>query len=75
MSLALAGALGAAASGFALANTVLLDAAVTLGLSTGVLTGVALAQAAREKPAAGNDTQAKCGSIAFTGYGEIRLPT
>jgi regulator of protease activity HflC (stomatin/prohibitin superfamily) len=41
------GALAAIIGGFWLSNPVLLDVAVTLGLATGLLAGVALAQAAR----------------------------
>jgi regulator of protease activity HflC (stomatin/prohibitin superfamily) len=44
LAASLLGTAGAVAGGLALANPVLLDAAITLGLSTGVLIGVALAQ-------------------------------
>src|ERR1700722_17561495 len=47
---ALLGAAVALIGGRALENPVLLDAAVTLGLSTGVLIGVVLTQTARSKP-------------------------
>jgi regulator of protease activity HflC (stomatin/prohibitin superfamily) len=50
LALTLLGAAGALAGGLALANPVLLDSAVTLGLSTGVLIGVALTQKARARP-------------------------
>ena len=50
LAMALLGTAGAAAGGLMLANRVLLDAAVALGLSTGVLVGVAAAQAARGRP-------------------------
>ena len=50
LALAALGTLSALAGGVALANPVLLDAAVTLGLSTGVLLGVALIQTARARP-------------------------
>jgi regulator of protease activity HflC (stomatin/prohibitin superfamily) len=43
----LLGTAGAAAGGLALANRVLLDAAVTLAISSGILIGVALAQSRR----------------------------
>jgi regulator of protease activity HflC (stomatin/prohibitin superfamily) len=44
------GTLGAATGGVLLGNFILLDVAVTLGISTGVLAGVALAQRERAKP-------------------------
>jgi regulator of protease activity HflC (stomatin/prohibitin superfamily) len=47
---ALLGACAALFGGFDLGNPVLLDTAVTLGISTGVLVGVAVAQALRAKP-------------------------
>ena len=50
LALALLGTLGALAGGLALGNPVLLDAAVTLGLSAGMLIGVALVQTARARP-------------------------
>jgi regulator of protease activity HflC (stomatin/prohibitin superfamily) len=50
LALTLLGAAVAIAGGLALANPVLLDSAVTLGLSTGVLLGVALTQRARGRP-------------------------
>jgi membrane protease subunit HflK len=50
LALALLGTLGALAGGLALGNPVLLDAAVTLGLSAGILIGVALVQTARARP-------------------------
>jgi regulator of protease activity HflC (stomatin/prohibitin superfamily) len=49
LAASLLGTAGAVVGGLALANPVLLDAAVTLGLSTGVLIGVALAQSARAR--------------------------
>jgi regulator of protease activity HflC (stomatin/prohibitin superfamily) len=45
------GAVGALAGGWAFSSAVLFDVAVTLGLSTGILSGVALAQIARAKAA------------------------
>jgi regulator of protease activity HflC (stomatin/prohibitin superfamily) len=50
LALALLGTVGALAGGLALGNPVLLDAAVTLGLSAGILIGVALVQTARARP-------------------------
>jgi regulator of protease activity HflC (stomatin/prohibitin superfamily) len=50
LALALLGTVGALAGGLTLSNPVLLDAAVTLGLSAGMLIGVALTQAARVRP-------------------------
>jgi regulator of protease activity HflC (stomatin/prohibitin superfamily) len=50
LALALLGTVGALAGGLTLSNPVLLDAAVTLGLSAGMLIGVALTQAARARP-------------------------
>ncbi|HEY7700319.1 MAG TPA: hypothetical protein VIE88_17970, partial [Vicinamibacteria bacterium] len=55
--MAFIGAVAAAAGGVALRNLVLLDAAVTLAVSTGVLAGVALAQSARTLAARTNNTQ------------------
>jgi regulator of protease activity HflC (stomatin/prohibitin superfamily) len=48
---AFAGTVGAVVAGLMLENAVLLNAAVTLGISTGILIGVAVAQAMRSKPA------------------------
>ena len=50
LAMAFAGTAGAAVAGLVLANRVLLDVAVALGVSTGVLIGIATAQAARERP-------------------------
>ena len=50
LTMALLGAASAVAGGLLLANPVLLDAAVTLGLATGVLIGVAMAQTSRTRP-------------------------
>jgi regulator of protease activity HflC (stomatin/prohibitin superfamily) len=47
---ALLGAAGAVAGGLMLANVVLLDAAITLGLSAGILAGVLVDRTARTKP-------------------------
>src|SRR5437016_2045284 len=47
LALALVGAVAAVAAGVCLANPVLLDTAVALGISAGVLSGVALTQIAR----------------------------
>jgi regulator of protease activity HflC (stomatin/prohibitin superfamily) len=49
-ALALLGTAGALASGMTFADPFLLDTAVTLGIASGILAGVALAQAARAKP-------------------------
>jgi hypothetical protein len=45
-------ALGAVAGGLFFQNVILLDVAVTLGISTGILAGVVLAQRERAKPTA-----------------------
>jgi membrane protease subunit HflK len=50
---ALLGTIAAVVGGLTLLNPVLLDVAVTLGLATGVLTGVAVAQTARARPSKG----------------------
>jgi len=50
LTMAFLGAVGAVAGGLMLPNPLLLDAAVTLGLSTGILIGVTVAQAARAEP-------------------------
>ena len=50
LAAALLGAVGALAGGRWLSNPVFLDTAVTLGLSAGVLIGIAAAQHARAKP-------------------------
>lgn len=50
LTVALLGALGAFAGGLVLANPVLLDAALILILSTGILLGVSVAQSARLRP-------------------------
>jgi regulator of protease activity HflC (stomatin/prohibitin superfamily) len=51
LAMALFGTIAGAAGGYVLGNQVLLEATITLLLSTGVLTGVAMTQAARAKPA------------------------
>jgi regulator of protease activity HflC (stomatin/prohibitin superfamily) len=51
LGVAFLGTLGAVTGGLFLGNLVLLDVAVTLGISSGVLAGVALAQRERAKPA------------------------
>jgi regulator of protease activity HflC (stomatin/prohibitin superfamily) len=50
LAAAFLGALSAATGGWLLGNLILLDVAVTLGISTGVLAGVAVAQNERAKP-------------------------
>jgi regulator of protease activity HflC (stomatin/prohibitin superfamily) len=50
LTMALLGAVGAFAGSLMLPNPLVLDAAVTLALSTGMLVGIAVAQAARAKP-------------------------
>ena len=55
LTMAFVGTVGAAAGGLGLPNPLLLDAAVTLALSTGMLVGVAVAQTARAKPPQGHD--------------------
>jgi len=52
LAAAFLGTLSAVSGGLLLENLVLLDVAVTLGISTGVLAGVALAQRERAKPPA-----------------------
>ncbi|HTX51891.1 MAG TPA: hypothetical protein VMD08_00675, partial [Candidatus Baltobacteraceae bacterium] len=55
LATALLGSVLAIASSFWLENPVVFDAAVTLGLSAGILIGVAKAQAARLKPPKGDE--------------------
>jgi regulator of protease activity HflC (stomatin/prohibitin superfamily) len=55
MGLAFLGTVAAVFGALALANPVLLDVAVTLALSTGILIGVALIQHARAKPRESHD--------------------
>jgi len=55
LAAAVLGTAGAIAAGLLLPNRVLLDVAVTLGVSSGVLIGVAMAQAARVKPPKGDE--------------------
>jgi hypothetical protein len=50
LALALLGTAGALAGGATFPDPLLLDTAVTLGIATGILVGVALAQAARARP-------------------------
>jgi hypothetical protein len=52
---ALPGAVLAAVGGYMLMNSVLLDIAITLGLATGMLIGVAVAQTIRVRPPQRNE--------------------
>ncbi|HTU02617.1 MAG TPA: SPFH domain-containing protein, partial [Candidatus Sulfotelmatobacter sp.] len=55
LAMALLGTVGAVAGAVALTSPILLDVAVTLGLSSGILIGVAVTQAARERPPKNNE--------------------
>ena len=55
LALACLGTVAAAFGAMTLGNPVVLDAAVTLGLSTGILIGVARVQHARAKPPKSDD--------------------
>ena len=59
LALACVGTVAAVFGAMILGNPVVLDAAVTLGLSTGVLIGVALVQQARAKPPRSDDGLSK----------------
>ena len=64
---ALLGTVAAAVGGFLLVNSVLLDVAVTLGLATGILIGVAAAQIVRARPPKRNEETSSPEPVAETG--------
>ena len=72
LSATLVGTVGAAAGARALANPVLLDVAVSLGIWTAILIGLSLTQAARARPQIGND--GRSGSVQ-AGQAEAGGPT
>jgi hypothetical protein len=59
LALALLGTAGALAGGAMIPDPLLLDAAVTLGIASGIFLGVALAQAARARPLKSPEAEAE----------------